>query len=81
VSVGRRQSIYGTEQGKERQIRNHGKTHETGRRYNIKRAYPEKPEQPSGTRHTQYPKRQTFSSESVKERHAKKNSSNKKSKP
>jgi hypothetical protein len=62
-------------------MRYHGKTHKTGRRYNIKRAYPEKPEQPSGTRHTQYPKRQIFSSKPVKGKHEKKNSSNKKSKP
>jgi hypothetical protein len=47
----------------------------------MKRAYPEKPEQPSGIQHTPYPKRRTFSSESVKGRHEKKNSSNKKSKP
>jgi hypothetical protein len=45
------------------------------------KASPEKPEQPSGTRHTQCPERGIFSSESAKERHEKKNSSNKKSKP
>jgi hypothetical protein len=30
------------EQGKERRIRNHGKTHETGRRHNTKKSYLEK---------------------------------------
>jgi hypothetical protein len=45
------------------------------------RTYPEKPEQLSGTRHTQCPERGIFLSESAKGRHEKENSSNKKSKP
>jgi hypothetical protein len=71
------------EQGKERRIRNHGKIHETCRRYNIKKegAYLEKHEQPSGTQHTQCPKRQIFSSKPAKGKHEKENSRNKKSKP
>jgi hypothetical protein len=42
------------------------------------RAYPEKPEQLSETRHTQCPERGIFSSKSAKGRHEKKSSSNKK---
>jgi hypothetical protein len=46
-----------------------------------KKAYLEKLEQPSGTRHTQCPKRQKFSSEFAKGKDEKKNLSNEKSKP
>jgi hypothetical protein len=52
---------------KESQVENQKKISETSRRYNtVKKAYPGKLEQLSGTRRIQCPKRQTSSSKPIK---------------